>query len=70
MSRKKETIAIYGEKLKASLPEEYSMSAISEKILGKCKAYLYACTKTGKIREEELDKLCFIFKLNQSFIGG
>lgn len=65
-SKKSETIAIYGDKLKASLPDEYTASAISEKILGRCKAYLYSCTKTGRMREDDLDKLCFIFKLDKN----
>jgi len=67
-NKKKEQIkalTINGEKLKNDLPDNYSHSGISTKILGKSVTFLHACLKSGKMKDEDLDRLCFVFNLNK-----
>lgn len=61
--KKPEALKVDGEKLKNDLP--LALTAISEKILGKCKSFLHNSLKHGKLMEADLDRLCFIFNLNK-----
>ena len=63
--RKPETIVINGEKFKHDLPEGYSYAAISQKILGKSKSFLTYTFKTGKIKLDDFERICFVFNLNK-----
>ena len=63
---KPQTLRIDGDKFKHDLPEGYSGAAISEKILGKSKSFLHGSLKLGRIRESDLDRLCFVFNLNKN----
>ena len=62
---KPKTIVIDGEKFKNDLPQEYPHSAISQKILGKSKSFLTYAFKAGRIKNDDLERLCFVFNLNK-----